>query len=144
MVYCLCSLWSEFTSHSSHYLPNLSTVIISIYLFNVPVPHCCRRVNFARQILINRNVSGMFTYSMLLCYTNDLIYFSNSLSLSFFHSLKPIILQLHVKELNYVLDQNKKPKDDEDSVHSSPMLGATRKFFPLFLFNSALYASNLL
>ena len=111
---------------------------------SLPVPHCCRRVNFARQILINRNVSGMFTYSMLLCYTNDLIYFSNSLSLSFFHSLKPIILQLHVKELNYVLDQNKKPKDDEDSVHSSPMLGATRKFFPLFLFNSALYASNLL
>jgi len=59
---------------------------------------------------------------------NDLVYVSGLLKS--YHKVSPsgdrnIVYQLHVKELNYVLDQNKKPKDDEDSVHSSPMLGAT-------------------
>jgi hypothetical protein len=53
------------------------------------------------------------------------------------------MFQIDVTELNYVLDQNKKLPDDEESVHPSPMLSATCKFCSLFLFNCALYASNL-
>ncbi|RLN15683.1 protein OSB1, mitochondrial-like isoform X2 [Panicum miliaceum] len=61
---------------------------------------------------------------------NDLVYVSGFLKS--YHKVSPsgdrnIVYQLYVKELNYVLDQNKKPKDDEDSVHSSPMLCATSK-----------------
>ncbi|CAL4917912.1 unnamed protein product [Urochloa decumbens] len=61
---------------------------------------------------------------------NDLVYVSGFLGS--FHKVSPsgdryIFYQIHVKELNYVLDQNKKPQDDEDSVHPSPMLSATPK-----------------
>ncbi|KAK8444620.1 hypothetical protein SEVIR_9G167100v4 [Setaria viridis] len=59
---------------------------------------------------------------------NDLVYVSGFLK--FYHKVSPsgernIFYQIHVTELNYVLDQNKKPQDDEDSVHPSPMLSAT-------------------
>ncbi|CAL4943209.1 unnamed protein product [Urochloa decumbens] len=61
---------------------------------------------------------------------NDLVYVSGFLRS--YHKVSPsgdryIFYQIHVKELNYVLDQNKKPQDDEDSVHPSPMLSATPK-----------------
>ncbi|CAN6310187.1 unnamed protein product [Urochloa humidicola] len=59
---------------------------------------------------------------------NDLVYVSGFLKS--YHKISPsgnrnVVYQIHVKELNYVFDQNKKPQDDEDSVHPSPMLSAT-------------------
>ncbi|CAN6287528.1 unnamed protein product [Urochloa humidicola] len=61
---------------------------------------------------------------------NDLVYVSGFLKS--YHRVsasgdRNIFYQIHAKELNYVLDQNKKPQDDEDSVHPSPMLSATQK-----------------
>ncbi|CAN6273458.1 unnamed protein product [Urochloa humidicola] len=60
---------------------------------------------------------------------NDLVYVSGFLRS--YHKVSPsgdrnIFYQIQVKELNYVLDQNKKPQD-EDSVNPSPMLSATSK-----------------
>ncbi|CAO2039625.1 unnamed protein product [Urochloa humidicola] len=61
---------------------------------------------------------------------NDLIYVSGFLRS--YHKISPsvdrnIFYQIQVKELNFVLDQNKKPQDDEDSVNPSLMLSATSK-----------------
>ncbi|OEL30184.1 Protein OSB1, mitochondrial [Dichanthelium oligosanthes] len=59
---------------------------------------------------------------------NDFVYVSGFLKS--YHKVSPsgdrnIVYQIHVTELNYVLDQNKKPQDDKDSVHPSLMLSAT-------------------
>ncbi|CAN6204564.1 unnamed protein product [Urochloa humidicola] len=61
---------------------------------------------------------------------NDLVYVSGFLRS--YHKVSPsgdrnIFYKIQVKELNYVVDQNKKPQDDEDSVNPSPMLSATPK-----------------
>ena len=58
-----------------------------------------------------------------------LLIFFSALSLSYIFNWEPIMLQIYVSELNYVLDQNK-PQNDADSTSPPSMPSVTRKFCP--------------
>uniref|UniRef100_A0A0A9D157 Uncharacterized protein n=1 Tax=Arundo donax TaxID=35708 RepID=A0A0A9D157_ARUDO len=45
--------------------------------------------------------------------------------MSFMQNLKPIVIQIYVRELTYVLDQNKKAQNDADSIDLSSMPSVT-------------------
>lgn len=54
------------------------------------------------------------------------------------------MLQIYVSELNYVLDQNKKPQNDADSISPPSVPSVSRKFCPFYLYSFAIVAICLL